>query len=698
MAQTTSIFEKCVDEVATPLRRELPTLDPGRRIGAYAIVREIGRGGMGAVYLAKRADGEFEKQVAIKVLKRGTDTDEVLRRFRAEREILARLEHPNISRLLDAGTTDDGLPYFVMEYVEGKPITRYADEHQLSIVDRLKLFRIVCAAVSYAHQNLVIHRDLKPGNVLVTTKGEVRLLDFGIAKLVEQAGSESPMVTVTVQRVLTPEYASPEQARGESITTVSDVYSLGIFLYELLTGSRPYKLKHGSVDEITRAICEQEPERPSTAVTRLSERTEGIEKARRQLRGDLDNIVLKALRKEPQRRYASVDQFSDDIRRHLEGLPVQARKDTFSYRAGKFVERHKLAVAAAALILLTLIGGIVGTASEARRANRRFNQDQIAALPGSTKVRERLVKDALEYLNGLSRETGNDPALLREVAGAYEKVAAVQGGSDNSSRGRLISLSNLGDTRGALESLLKAQAIRERVCSLELHNKEAREELAMCYSAVGIQYLSVGPPGKAVESERKAIPLLESLSAANPANEDLQYQLWVTYVGMSKALGNPAVPNLGDTKGALTYKKKAQRIAEKLAVAHPANTDYQFQLAYLHNMADVTLSASGNEKAALGESLQALAIFRALAKGDPANTAYQRQLAIELGNVASSMLKLNDKSGALAKVKEAQTIYEALMQADPHDASLRGSAALNYRKVAVALGDNWGQGRRAQYF
>ena len=253
LEQTTGMLERAAQNATESVRVRLTNFSEGYRLGAWAIVREIGRGGMGAVYLAERADGEFEKEVAIKVLKRGTDTEEVLRRFRAEREIVARLDHPNIARLLDAGTTDDDLPYFVMDYVKGKPLTEYANEHQLSIAERLKLFRVVCGAVSYAHQNLVIHRDLKPGNILVTERGEVRLLDFGIAKLVQPTGAEQRDVTLADLRLLTPEYASPEQVKGEPVTTVSDVYSLGVLLYELLTGERPYKLTSRTTDEITKS-------------------------------------------------------------------------------------------------------------------------------------------------------------------------------------------------------------------------------------------------------------------------------------------------------------------------------------------------------------------------------------------------------------------------------------------------------------
>lgn len=326
------------------LKDDSPASLIGRRIGAYKVVREIGRGGMGAVYLAVRADDEFQKRVAIKVVKHGMDTDFVVRRFRRERQILASLDHPNIAHLLDGGTTDDGLPFFVMEYVEGQPIHHYCDGQRLSTVARLELFVKVCAAVSYAHRNLIIHRDLKPTNIIVIADGTPKLLDFGIAKLLNpEMGSQTIDPTAQSFRLMTPEFASPEQARGETVTVATDIYSLGVLLYELLTGHRPYHVRGLPLEEMARVICEVEPARPSEIINRIEvnratdaeplevtpsevsqARNSSIEELRRQLMGDLDSIVLKALRKEPQRRYQSVDQLSDDINRYLEGLPVPA--------------------------------------------------------------------------------------------------------------------------------------------------------------------------------------------------------------------------------------------------------------------------------------------------------------------------------------------------------------------------------------
>src|SRR5436190_491876 len=354
----------------------------GRKFGAYQLIREIGRGGLGAVYLAARADDEYRKEVAIKVIRRGLDTDDIIRRFRNERQILAQLDHPNIARLIDGGTTDDGLPYFVMEYVSGEPINAYCNAHALATAERLALFRKICAAVAYAHQNLVIHRDLKPSNILVTQSGEPKLLDFGIAKLLD-AGDELFTQTIPALRVMTPEYASPEQVKGNKIMTTSDVYSLGVLLYELLAGQRPYRLKTRTPEEIARAITEQEPERPSTAVAKGDGNSKLEIRNSKFLKGDLDNIVLMAMRKEPARRYSSVGQFSEDIRRHLEGLPVLARKDTWNYRAGKFIKRNKIAIAGSTVVALALIGGLAAAlwqANATRRERDVANAERLKAM------------------------------------------------------------------------------------------------------------------------------------------------------------------------------------------------------------------------------------------------------------------------------------------------------------------------------
>jgi serine/threonine-protein kinase len=327
----------------------------GETIDRYRLVREIGRGGMAVVYLAERADGQFDQQLALKLIKRGVDTDEVTRRFERERRILARIRHPNIARFIDGGTTRDGRPFFAMELVEGRRIDRYCSEEQLSVRERLLLFLAVARAVAHAHRNLVVHRDIKPSNILVDDDGQVKLLDFGIARLL-QVDDTDPQLTRTRERLLTPAFASPEQIKGEPVTTASDVYQLGVLLYQLLTGRSPHGASDESLDALARSIVEDEPTAPASL--------------RRELAGDLDNIVRMALRKEPERRYGSVALFAEDIERHLDGHPVAARPDTFAYRTSKFVKRHKIAVVATGLLFVTLSGFAVTMAVQAGRIAR----------------------------------------------------------------------------------------------------------------------------------------------------------------------------------------------------------------------------------------------------------------------------------------------------------------------------------------
>jgi serine/threonine-protein kinase len=364
----------------------------GARLGPYRVVKEVGQGGMGRVYLAYRDDDQFQRRVAVK-LADAAHAPDVLERFRSERRILAALDHPNIARLLDGGTTEEGVPYLVLEYVEGEPIDRYCDVRQLGVEDRVQIFRTVCFAVHYAHQNLVVHRDLKPANVLATPDGIPKLLDFGIAKLLRpELLGQAPALTTALHRPMTPEYASPEQVRGETVTTASDIYSLGVLLYELLTGCRPLRLE-GQGAAIERIVSEVEPEPPSRAALRPAEGTTGrtpVDRSRdrgttpdrlsRRLAGDLDNIVMMALRKAPARRYASAEQLAEDLRRTTDGLPVRARKDTMRYRVGKFVRRNRYGVGTALLFLALVVGFGINRAQAARDlAKERDRAQQEAA-------------------------------------------------------------------------------------------------------------------------------------------------------------------------------------------------------------------------------------------------------------------------------------------------------------------------------
>ena len=383
-SESTSFFESPALAAVTDLVGDtsLPSR-AGQIVGAYKIESEIGRGGMGAVYLASRADEAFDKKVAIKLIKRGFDTDEIVRRFRHERQILAGLEHPNITRLLDGGSTEDGMPFLVMDYVDGRPLNKFADERKLTVANRLEIFLQICSAVSYAHQSLVIHRDLKPSNILVTDDGVPKLLDFGIAKLTEAGDRDEHTLEKTINafHALTPEYASPEQVGGMVVTTASDIYSLGVILYELLTGHRPYTFKGRTAQEVSRVITDTVPTKPSS-ICRLRGLKVDVQNPQavvRTLQGDLDNIILMAMRREVDRRYSSVEQFAADIRRYLEGLPVIAREDTFGYRASKFIKRNKAGVAAGAGIAASLIGGLIAASRQAKIAAKQRDRARAEA-------------------------------------------------------------------------------------------------------------------------------------------------------------------------------------------------------------------------------------------------------------------------------------------------------------------------------
>jgi serine/threonine-protein kinase len=404
-------------------------LPPGTRLGSYSVVREQGHGGMGAVYLAERADGEFQQSVALKVVRGGMDSDEVRRRFLAERQILARLNHQNIAKLLDGGLTAEGRPWFAMEYIAGEPLTVYGNSRQLPVLQRLRLFIDVCEAVRYAHQNLIVHRDLKPSNILVTDDGTVKLLDFGIAKLVEGEGGgrsvEAP-ATRTELRVLTPEYAAPEQVRGEPVTTATDVYALGAVLYELLTGRRVHQFDRYTPAEVERVVCDTEPQPPSAVMT-------GAARLPRLLRGDLDTIALHALQKEPARRYPSVEALLEDLRRSQAGLPITARPDSIGYRARKFFRRHRIGVVGGVTLVLALLGGFAATLWQAQAkareaAKAREVKDFLVSLfqvadPAESRGRQITARELLQRgVRRVGSALEHQPQVQQELLGVLGKI------------------------------------------------------------------------------------------------------------------------------------------------------------------------------------------------------------------------------------------------------------------------------------
>jgi len=639
----------------------------GSRIGAYKIVREIGHGGMGTVYLGERDDKQYRQQVAIKLINPGLGGETIRRRFHNEMQILADLNHPNIARLFDGGQTADGVPYLVMEYVEGSPINHYCNDRNLSTEQRLKLFCTVCDAVQYAHQHLVIHRDIKPGNILVTSEGLPKLVDFGIAKLLDN-GKSIPDATATVMPFMTPQYASPEQVYGLSATTATDIYSLGVVLYELLTGRSPYRLKSRVPHELAQAILDQEPQR-------------------QRLKGDLDNIVLMAMRKEPQRRYASAQQFAEDIHRHLDGLPVRARQDTFSYRAGKFIRRRKLAVAAAALILLTLLVGIITTAWQARvaraeraRAERRFNEvrqlansivfevhDAIVNLPGSTQARALIVERGLNYLDSLAQDAAGDRGLQRELAAAYEKLGAVQ---------YTPSVAHLGDLEGALQSHRKAAALREALVAADPNNRDYRRELLDSYWFIATLLGKQGDSQRELQMLRQQLPARQELAAAEKTDFVDRYNLAGTYA----YIGSLSM-KMGDVQGALENQREALKIRETLVALDPNAARSRRALTISYEYLGLATDLAGDTKGALELQQRGLEMRESLVAADPLNTDLRLMLIESHRYVGDLFFKLGDLQQASAHYQKQLAMNEEMVAADPANAQFQSNKAVALTKV-----------------
>ncbi|BDC51443.1 hypothetical protein F183_A37590 [Bryobacterales bacterium F-183] len=510
----------------------------GSMLGPYKLLEVLGEGGMGVVYRAERADGELTQQVAIKVVRGGgLISGPTLERFRNERQILSRLEHPNIARLYDAGTSA-GLPYFVMEYVQGTSITAYCNEKDLSIPDRLRLFRTVCEAVQYAHSNLVIHRDLKPGNILVTEQGTVKLLDFGIAKVLTENTAD------TSTQAFTPDYCSPEQVRGEPVSTATDVYALGCILYELLSGKRAHNLSNASASEIVEAVCHREPQRLTAAARPALQRA---------LAGDLETIVHRAMQKDPNLRYALVDLLRRDIDSHLQGHPIAARPQTILYRTGKFLRRNQLAVTAATIATLLLIGTTVFAVNRANQAQERFNQlrkiartfifdfnDELQRVPGNTKATALLVSTASEYLENLSRSAGNDRELILELAAAYERLATVQGGSNI----------NLNQRAAALESRRRAIDLRLSVAGT---NVEENGKLVTIAGRITNDLKDLGRLDEAVAAGTRALEISNRLLPNPPSH--LKPEVAMVHVFLARAIRRK-----GDLATAESHLQKADAL------------------------------------------------------------------------------------------------------------------------------------------
>ncbi len=658
----------------------------GARIGAYRITEVLGTGGMGDVFRAVRDDAQYEAAVAIKLMRAEVRTQHNEQRFRNERQILAELDHRNIARLLDGGTTPDGAPYVVMELVQGQAIDAWCSSRQLGIRDRVQLFLQVCAAVSYAHQHLVVHRDLKPNNILVTADGSVKLLDFGIAKLIEPNGhtAEADEATKTQLRAMTLEYASPEQVSGGLVTTVSDVYSLGVVLYRLLTGLSPYQQATDDVSRAAAILSDTSPTRPSQI----------SEVHRRDIDAELDDILLMALRKEPEKRYASVEAFAADLRNYLAGLPVQARKDSWRYRLDKFARRHRYRIAAAGLVLASLVAGVSLAVREARiaAAERAIAQhhfdsvrklantllggihDEIAKVPGGTRAREILLKTSLEYLDTLAKEARSDADLQRELALAYVKVGDIQGTELGP---------NTGDTRGALESYAKAASLLE--ASLAANPGEARIQTLLAKT-----HLERGRVILVTSGGKEAQPVLyEARKLAEAARGG-----WIDDKDELRTKGNiysalaELETMLNNHEGMLLAVDQMVAVCEAYAARNPGTvTAYQALTGAYSNaaiIADPTKSAEENFQRSSALLRKALIADAALIELDPDSLMFRVSLAETQFNLADAYYIHGDYAPALEHYQLASPVLAERAQ-DAGDARALLLSLLNDTGLARSL-------------
>jgi non-specific serine/threonine protein kinase/serine/threonine-protein kinase len=662
----------------------------GTRIGTYKLVERIGDGGMGTVYRAERDDGQFKQVVAIKLVRRGFDDHELLRRLRSERQILALLEHPYIARLLDGGVSSSGRPYIVMEHIEGARITNYCKSNHLNIAQRLALFRQICSAVHYAHQRLVVHRDIKPSNILVAKDGTPKLLDFGIAKILDSSAAGLEGNTLTGLNPMTPEYASPEQIQGKALTTATDTYSLGVLLYELLTYQKPYKTAEKTPQEIARLVCESEPQKPSTAVAAAAKAL-NITGTSEPISSDLDHIVLKAMRKEPGERYASAEELSADVGNYLTGLPVRAREGSFRYLAGKFVARHKAVVALSIALLVALIAGLVLVSwqvhvarVERARAQRRFNDvrklanslifemhDGIRDLPGSTPVRKLVVSRAAEYLDSLANDAEGDDNLQMELAEAYLRLGEVQ---------FLYGAASLGDSQGARASYTKAQKALQSVTAKDPSRTDARQDLARTHMRMADLYLNSQEFRQAEEEARQGATIDRSLMLEQPESE----RSLVAYAASLYELGNVLVNENPDSESAEAYQcyNDSLQISEKLLAKSPSDPANQYNAALAHKTLGSYEQSHHQYDAAIGHFQRALQLDRARSAAAPTNAKAKLDVSFDLSEIGSNFLERRNVPVAVENYRAALDIRRQLAAADPANMFLRGRVV--YLALAIA--------------
>ncbi len=669
----------------------------GRRFGPYRIVGQVERGGMSEVYRASRDDNQYRKDVAIKFLRHGFDSESLLRRFRAERQILAQLNHPHIAHLIDGGTTENGMPYLVMEYIQGQPIDVYCEQRKLDIRERVDLVRTLCGAVHYVHQHLMVHGDLKCNNVLVTERGVLKLLDFGIAKLLNPAPALGGAVTLgggdrvsSGYIALTPDYASPEQLLGEPITTASDVYSLGVLLYRVLAGRLPFHMRSALLPEEIKELCELVPAPPSETAQRAGE---SYRVFARQLEGDLDSIILKAIAKAPEDRYGSVEQLSEDLLSYLRGFPVRAHRDSAAYRAKKFVLRNRLATAAMALFVIAMTGGIATTLwlahiadLERGRASRNFEivrkfansymtevHGAIEDLPGSITARKLLIDTSLKHLSELAKEdTRDNPRIRRDLANAYEKIGDIQG---------RLGDANMGDTPGAIASYRVAIRTRQSLLADEGGGVELQRDLLRAHGKLAELLTVANEPDAANAQFREINRIAAALASAPEATADDRRALGNAYLsyGWHTAL-------LGRLDEGLALMRQAAALYREELIALPDDVRLHHNLALSHHRVGHVLVERTDRYEEAAESLsQALSMWRTMTDLAPSGTDLSRAQAYTAMALGTARLKLDQPREAMPLFEEAYRRFETFRVADAGDFEAPIAAAHALSKIAAAL-------------
>jgi non-specific serine/threonine protein kinase/serine/threonine-protein kinase len=646
---------------------------PGTRIGAFRLTERIAHGGMGDVYRAERVEGEFTQQVAIKLIAGRLQGADTVRRFRDERQILASLQHPHIVTLVDGGVTADGQPFIAMEYVDGLAITELCRQQAVGIEARLALFQQVCAAVGFAHRHLVVHRDLKPGNVLVTRDGVVKVLDFGVAKLLEPQAAASG-TTLSLVGPMTPNYASPEQVRGLPVTTAADIYALGVLLYELVAGQRPYETSGKPLEEVLSIVVVREPQRPSERCA------SDLPYDGRRIRGDLDAIVRKAMAKDPAQRYASAEELRDDLTRVLAGQPVVAREPSFAYVARKAIARHRAAFFVGATLLTLLVAALAGALWQARvaarereRAVARFNDvrqlagalifkihDEVLPLAGSTPVRETIIAEGLKFLARLEQDAGGDPSLQLELARAYLRIGAVQGTSG---------AANLGLRAAALQSYRKA---RDLAAPLAGRVDPPWEAVLTLVDA----QLALANVGEGEERRDATSAALESATAwhrREPGSGRARALLARAHFQMARLIGQ---------QGALPHLLESNRLFREVHAENPGDLAKVRNVALTEKYLGGFFEEGGDLDRALEHHRRAYALDEQRVAAAPDDRQAQLDFAIDISNIAYALLLRNENAEAIKAYHRTLEIRQRLAASDPKDVYMRGRVAFVHDKLA----------------